>query len=144
MKITSLSWNLVPRLIQIWRIQWWCSLFCFGRETPFFGKFGPENRNCHFKLKFGTWIDLSVQNLMPLFTFFYLRPQTPFWGQIWSKKLKLSVWAEFWYLEYVEYTEFNGVHFCCFIPETQVLVNEGKRRAIIVSATLREGAETSK
>ena len=25
--ITSLSWNLIPRLIRICRIQWWCSLF---------------------------------------------------------------------------------------------------------------------
>ena len=28
-KITSWSWNLVPRLIRIFRIQWWSSLFVF-------------------------------------------------------------------------------------------------------------------
>ena len=28
-KILSLTWNLVPRLIQICKIQWWCSLFLF-------------------------------------------------------------------------------------------------------------------
>ena len=28
-KIVSFSWNLVPRLIQICRVQWWCSLFVF-------------------------------------------------------------------------------------------------------------------
>ena len=35
-KIVSLSWNLVSRLIQIWRNQWWCSLFLFlSRKHPF-------------------------------------------------------------------------------------------------------------
>ena len=28
-KIISLSWKLVSRLIRIWIIQWWCSLFLF-------------------------------------------------------------------------------------------------------------------
>ena len=38
-KIISLSWNLVPRLIWIYRIQWLYSLFLFFRlETPFLGK----------------------------------------------------------------------------------------------------------
>ena len=29
-KIVSLSWNLIPWLIWISRIQWWCSLFSFS------------------------------------------------------------------------------------------------------------------
>ena len=32
-KITSLSWNLVPRPIQIRRIQWWCLLFLFSTRN---------------------------------------------------------------------------------------------------------------
>ena len=32
-KIVSLSWNSVPRLIRIYKIQWWCSLFY--RKHPF-------------------------------------------------------------------------------------------------------------
>ena len=38
-------------------------------------------------------------------------------GYVWSKKKKskLSVYAEIWHLDYVEYAEFNGlVHFFCF------------------------------
>ena len=36
MEIVSLSWNLVPRIIRICRIQWWCSLFPFLTGiTPF-------------------------------------------------------------------------------------------------------------
>ena len=29
-KIISLSWNFAFRLIGTWRIQWWCSFFCFS------------------------------------------------------------------------------------------------------------------
>ena len=46
MKIVSLGWNLVSRLIRICITQWWCSLFCFRPETPFLGKFGPKKQNC--------------------------------------------------------------------------------------------------
>ena len=35
-KIVSLSWNLVPRLIWICRIKWWCSLFPFSTGNTFF------------------------------------------------------------------------------------------------------------
>ena len=34
-RIISLSWNLVPTLIRISRIQWWCSLSGFDREYTF-------------------------------------------------------------------------------------------------------------
>ena len=54
-KIISWSWNLVPRLIRICRIQWWCSLFLF-----------------------------LIGNML--------------FGQIWSKKVKLSVQGETRYL----------------------------------------------
>ena len=37
-KLISLNWNLVSRLIRICIIQWWCSLFCFRPEIPFLGK----------------------------------------------------------------------------------------------------------
>ena len=55
-KIISLSWNLVPRLIRVCRIQWWYSLFLF-----------------------------LIGNTLV--------------RQIWSKKSKLSVEAEIWYLD---------------------------------------------
>ena len=39
-KVISLSWNLILRLIQIWRIQWWCSFFSvFDWKYPFWGEF---------------------------------------------------------------------------------------------------------
>ena len=55
LEIVCLSWNLVPTLIQICKIQWWCSLFFFWPETSFLGKFGPKNQNFQLRLKFGTY-----------------------------------------------------------------------------------------
>ena len=37
-KIISLSWNLVPRLIRICWSQWWCSLFLFLIGNMLFGQ----------------------------------------------------------------------------------------------------------
>ena len=37
-KINNLSWNLVPTLIWISKIQWWCSLFLFLIRNTFFGQ----------------------------------------------------------------------------------------------------------
>ena len=43
--------NLVPRLIQIYWIWWWCSLSCFRPEISYLGKFDKKNPNCLFKMK---------------------------------------------------------------------------------------------
>ena len=57
-------------LNRICRIQWWCSLFpFFWPETPCLSKFGPKNGNCHFELKFGTYINLNMRNSIVVFTF---------------------------------------------------------------------------
>ena len=53
-KMISFSWNFVPRLIRVCRVQWWCSLSCFKPETIFLCQFGSTNQNCQFKLKSGT------------------------------------------------------------------------------------------
>ena len=58
MKMISLSWNLVPRLIRICRIQWWCSLFLFLIENTYFEQIWLK------KLK------LSVQGETPYFSQF--------------------------------------------------------------------------
>ena len=58
-KIISLGQNFVPRLIQICRISWWCSLLLFLTGNTSSVKFGPKIQNCHFELKFRTrliWI----------------------------------------------------------------------------------------
>ena len=128
-KIFSLKVNLVPKLIIIRRIQWWCLLFHFWPEIPFSGKFGQkikivnlswklvptlirmvifklngdiyfflfsirnaffeqiwsQNQNCQFKLKFCTYTNSNVHNLMVMFTFSVLTGNTLF-RELWSKK----------------------------------------------------------
>ena len=83
-KIVILYWNLVPRLIQICRIQWCYSLFfCFRAQMAFFGKFCPKNQNCHFMLKFGTYTNSSMQKSMKLFSFFFFfQWEYSFWANL--------------------------------------------------------------
>ena len=45
-KTFSLNWNLVPRLMQICRIQWWFWFFPFSTMNTFFSKSGPKIQNC--------------------------------------------------------------------------------------------------
>ena len=54
LKIVCLSRNLVPRLIQICRIQWRCSRFLFSTGNTFFREIRSETENFLFKLKFAT------------------------------------------------------------------------------------------
>ena len=54
------------------------------------GRSGQKDQNCQFKLKFGTKTNLNMQNSMMMFTFPVFDWKYLF-GQIWSKKSKLSV-----------------------------------------------------
>ena len=55
------------------------------------GKFGSKNQNCQFKLKFGTQINLNMQNSMVhaefngAVDFFSFGPETPFLGKFGPK-----------------------------------------------------------
>ena len=66
LKNVSLSWNLVLRLIQICRMF---TFFCFSLEIPFWANLVQKNQNCQFELKFGTYTNLNMKNLMVVFTF---------------------------------------------------------------------------
>ena len=118
---------MVPRLIRIWRIHWWCvHFFCFGMGTYFLGKFSPQNHNCQFKLKFVTWTNSNMLSSIMLFICFTL--ETPFFGQIWSKKSNMLVWAESWYLDLFRYAKFIGaVHFFYFRLEAPFLGKFGSK-----------------
>ena len=84
-KIVSLSWNLVPRLIRICRIQWWCSLLYFRSENLFFGKFRPKIQN-FLKLNLVPWLIWiwRIQRWCSLFLIFFII--NTLLGQFWSKK----------------------------------------------------------
>ena len=43
--------------------------FCFRPETHFLGEPGTKNQNFQFKLKFGTYTKLNMENSMVVFTF---------------------------------------------------------------------------
>ena len=71
-RIVSLSENLIPRLIRIYRIQ--CS--------PLLGKLGPKNQNCRFKLQLCTYTNSNMQNSMVVFILFFLDRKYPFWTNL--------------------------------------------------------------
>ena len=71
-KILSLSWNLIPTLTRICRIQWWCFVF-FSTRSTFLSNFCPKNQNCQLKLKF------AIQNSMMMFSFSVLDRKYRFW-----------------------------------------------------------------
>ena len=54
-------------------------------EMPFLGKFGPENQNCQFKLKFVTSTNSNMQNSVVMFTFSVLSWKYPFWVKLVQK-----------------------------------------------------------
>ena len=91
------------------------------------GKFRPKTQYCQIELKFGPYTISNMQNLVVLFTFPVLDGKHDF-GQIWTKKTKLSVSPEVWYQDYFDYAEFNGaLHFSCFRRETTFLGKFGPK-----------------
>ena len=54
----------MPRLIWIYRIQWWCILFQFLTGKNFLDKFGPKSQNCLSKVEFNAKTNLNMQNSM--------------------------------------------------------------------------------
>ena len=68
----------------------WTACSVFNWKYLFLGKFGPKTQNYQFKLKFFTSINSNMQNFMVMFTFSFFDWKYLF-GQIWSKKSKLSV-----------------------------------------------------
>ena len=69
-KIVCSKLNLIQRLIRICKIQRWCLFICFRLKiAALFGKFGPKNRNCQFKLKIGTQTNSNMKNSIVIFLF---------------------------------------------------------------------------
>ena len=67
--------------------------FCFRPEKTCLGKSGQKNQNFQLKQKFVTKTNLNMQSSMMMFTFSVF-DQKYLFGPIWSKKSKLSVWAQ--------------------------------------------------
>ena len=114
-KIISLSWNLVPALIRIYRIQWRCPPFLFSIRMPFLGKFRPKCQNCQFQVKLDMYTNLNKQNSVMLFTFFIFDQKCSFWGNL-VQNVKIA------YVDQFEYAEFNdALHVFGLRPEIHFL-----------------------
>ena len=89
-KVKIISWNrnLVTRLIWICTIQWYCSLFLFLSGNTLFGQICSKKSKFHFKLKFGTYTNLNMQNLMVNFIFFVFEWKYLFWANL-VQKIKI-------------------------------------------------------
>ena len=107
-KIVSLGWNFVPRLIWTCKIQWSGSVFCFDQKYLFWGKFGPKNQNCQFKLKFDTKTNSNTQSSLMIFTFgFQLEILAKFGAKIQHCKFNLNLVATIICKIYLEFTRFH-------------------------------------
>ena len=78
-KIVSLSWNLVPILIWIRRIQRWYSFFPFCTENTFFGA------NLVQKIRIVGLTNSNIHNSMLMLTFSVFNQKYPFWTNFSSK-----------------------------------------------------------
>ena len=98
LKIIILSWHFVPRLIQIWRIPWWCSLFLLSTGNRFLYKFDQKNPKLSVWAENLHMTNLNMQNYVEkIWVFFFcFRPGKTLLRQIWSKKWKLSAKTEIW------------------------------------------------
>ena len=85
LKIVSLGWNFVPRIIQVHaEFNGGIHSFSFWPEILFLGKFGLESQTYQFNLKFGAETNSNMHNSMVMFIFL-------FFYQTWSKISKCSV-----------------------------------------------------
>ena len=86
-KLVSSMWNSRVKLIQICRIQCWCSLFLFLSGNTHFG----QNQNYQSELKIGTYTNSSMLNSMIIFTFSVFDRKYPFWANLVQKVKIISL-----------------------------------------------------
>ena len=110
-KIISWSWNLVARLIRIWRIQWWCSFFLFLIGNILFGQIWSKKSNYQLKLKFGSQTNSNMQNSMVMFILSVFDWKCPFWANL-VQKVKIVSWS--WNLV-ARLIQICRIQWCCFI-----------------------------
>ena len=116
-KIVTLNWHLVARLILIYGIQWLCSLFLFFTINKFLGQIWSKNSKLIVQSEIYTKANLNMKKFIGGVYFICFRMEiATLFEQTWSKKL--SVQAENWYSDEFEYEEFIGdIYFFCFQPE---------------------------
>ena len=89
-KNVSLSWNLVPRLIRVYRIQWWCSLFPLSTGNTLFRQIWSQNSKL-LKVKSGISTNSNKQKSMVMLTFSIFDRKYPFWANLVQKTKIVSL-----------------------------------------------------
>ena len=59
------------------------------RKPPFWANLVKKNHNCQFKLKFGTYTNLNMQNSVVVFTFSFSERKHHFWVNL-VQKIKIA------------------------------------------------------
>ena len=90
-KIISLSWNLVPTLTGICKIQWWYLLSLFLIRNTLFGQIWSKSQNYQFKLKFGSYTNSKMLNSIAVFPFFVFDQKCTFWANLVQKVKAISL-----------------------------------------------------
>ena len=128
---------MVHRLIWICKIQWLCSLFPCLSGITLLSNLGPKNQTSQFKVKFGTYSNLNMQNSVVVFTFPVLDRKHRLWANL-VQKIKIVSLS--WNLVPRLIRIYRIQQWCslfCFRWETPFLINKGKQSRIIVSETLK-------
>ena len=94
-KVINLTWNLLPRLIRICRIRWWCSFFSvLDWKYPFW-----SNLVQIFKFFCSKWSLvprlIAICRIQWFCSLFLFLAGNSFWGQIWSKQQNCQFKLEF-------------------------------------------------
>ena len=84
-KLVNLNWNLVPRLIQICRFQWWCLLFLFETRSTLFGKIWSKKWNLSFQAEIWYNEKFGYVEFHGGVHFFCFGLETPFLGKFGPK-----------------------------------------------------------
>ena len=116
-KIFSLSWNLVLRLIQICRIQWWCSPFLFLKGDTCFGQIWSQNLKLLVQSKDLILRLIQIWRIHWWCLFFLFSFGSILVWENCFERSKLFVEAEILKLDYFKYIKFDGdLHLICFRP----------------------------
>ena len=87
-RIISLSWNLVPTLIRISRIQWWCLLSGFDQEYPFWANLVQKIKIVSLRWDFILKL-IQICTIQGWYSILSFSTENTFFGTIWSKKIKI-------------------------------------------------------
>ena len=97
-KIVSLSWNLVPRLIWTCTVQWWCWFFSvFDPKYVFWANLTQKSKICSLNWSLVPRL-IRIWRIQWWCSFFVaFDRKDSFWVQICSKNIKFFCWS--WNLE---------------------------------------------